>query len=413
LLNSNQNHNWGQQGVKVKDVLISDIKLPYSNQQPDVDDLAASIEANGLINAITLDRNLRLICGRHRVWACKKLDWKRIPAHITDFTVDEKDQCRLLQIDENVVRAELSLLDRSCLLLERKKIYERLNRRAIHRGRPKNGVSGTSFSQNIAKNTGLSQRTIQRDVQIASRLTSKTIKKLKGSHFENSKRTLFKLSRIPAGQQEAVAAELVSGSDITVAAMRIKQKRIAERNEEKPSATVETPCLRIVPASLEIANALIQSMHRHHRPVLGHRFSLLAVDVANRRVVGAVVVGRPVARAVDQDLAFEVTRLVTDGTKNACSMLYAAAARVAKEMGAFKIQTYTLDTEPGTSLRGAGWTLDGMTEGRDWNCSSRGGRRTDQPQDDKQRWVKNLNPPVEKFWLENFSGTNTAATAEA
>lgn len=144
----------------------------------------------------------------------------------------------------------------------------------------------------------------------------------------------------------------------------------------------------VIPLSVRQANALVSEWHRHHKPVRGHRFSLGAVK--DGRTVGAATVGRPVARAVDQWQVAEVTRLVTDGTKNACSFLYGASARVAKAMGFHLIQTYILASEPGTSLRAAGWVLDGEVRGRDWNTPSRGGRRTDQPMDDKQRWVKVL-----------------------
>lgn len=149
--------------------------------------------------------------------------------------------------------------------------------------------------------------------------------------------------------------------------------------------------LRVVPATLAQANDVVARLHRHHKPARGHRFSLLAVN-KDGVVVGACIVGRPVARMVDQYNVFEVTRLVTDGTKNACSILYAAAARAAQAMGAEKIQTYILDCEPGTSLRAAGWAEEATVVGRDWNAPSRGGRRTDQPMDDKKRWAKLLNP---------------------
>lgn len=130
-------------------------------------------------------------------------------------------------------------------------------------------------------------------------------------------------------------------------------------------------------------------MHRHHKPVIGHRFSLGCIDKDN--LCGAVVVGRPVAREIDQYKVAEVTRLVTDGTKNACSILYAAAARVCKEMGFLYIQTYILDSEPGISLLAAGWDISHRTIGRDWNVKSRGGRRTDQPMCNKICWKKELN----------------------
>lgn len=147
--------------------------------------------------------------------------------------------------------------------------------------------------------------------------------------------------------------------------------------------------LRPVPLTLSEANALIAQLHRHHKPVVGHRFTIGAKDAAGR-VVGAIVVGRPVARMTDQYAVAEVTRLVTDGTKNACSLLYGAAARAAEAMGYDRIQTFILDEEPGTSLRAAGWVLEGRSDGGDWNCPSRGGRRVDQPQVGKQRWVKSF-----------------------
>jgi hypothetical protein len=103
-----------------------------------------------------------------------------------------------------------------------------------------------------------------------------------------------------------------------------------------------------------------------------------------------VVVGRPVAREIDQYAVAEATRLVTDGSPHVCSFLYAAAARAAKAMGFSKIQTYILDSEPGTSLRAAGWQFETSTNGGDWNHSWRKGRRTDQSMVPKQRWAKDL-----------------------
>ena len=146
--------------------------------------------------------------------------------------------------------------------------------------------------------------------------------------------------------------------------------------------------LKIVPLTLKQANAIVTNLHRHHKPSRGHRFS---IGVANDGcLVGAAIIGRPVGRECPQYTWVEVARLVTDGTKNACSILYAAAARAAKEMGFERIQTYILEDEPGTSLRAAGWVFDGMTEGGDWNTPTRKGRRTDQPQCPKQRWKKEL-----------------------
>lgn len=146
--------------------------------------------------------------------------------------------------------------------------------------------------------------------------------------------------------------------------------------------------MRVVPLTLKQANEMVSKLHRHHKPAVGHRFSLGAEK--DGVLVGAVIVGRPVSRELPQYEVAEVTRLVTDGTRNACSFLYSACSRVAKEMGFKLIQTYILESEPGTSLKAAGWKLDGLTSGGNWNNSWRKGRREDQPLCRKQRWVKEL-----------------------
>lgn len=146
--------------------------------------------------------------------------------------------------------------------------------------------------------------------------------------------------------------------------------------------------LRVVPLTLRQLNALVTELHRHHKPVRGHRFSLGCIDDSGQ-LVAACSVGRPVARGCSPYEVAEVTRLVSNGTKNACSILYAAAARACDAMGFSRIQTYVLDSEPGTSLKASGWELDGTVRGRPWEHTT-GPRRTDQPTCDKQRWVKNF-----------------------
>lgn len=144
-----------------------------------------------------------------------------------------------------------------------------------------------------------------------------------------------------------------------------------------------------IPLELAEANALVASWHRHHKPTVGHRFSIGAID-EDGVLHGAAIVGRPVARKINQRDVVEVTRLVSDGSKNTCSLLYAAAARAAAGIGFRKIQTYILDEELGTSLRAAGWSYEGQAGGGDWNGNTRTGRRTDQPQGVKGRWSKTL-----------------------
>jgi hypothetical protein len=162
--------------------------------------------------------------------------------------------------------------------------------------------------------------------------------------------------------------------------------------------------LIIVPLELQDANELVTRWHRHHEKVIGHRFSSGALDVRENRLVGAAIVSRPVARMTDQRTTVEITRLVTDGTRNACSIMYAACARIARELGYQKIQTFILESEPGISLRAAGWTCeDAHAGGGAW-------AREDRPRDDshplcmKQRWTKDLNPARDPSYLDTLEG---------
>ena len=148
--------------------------------------------------------------------------------------------------------------------------------------------------------------------------------------------------------------------------------------------------LNIVSLELKRANEFVALHHRHHKPVQGHRFSIGCVD--NEGVLrGACIVGRPVARAINPTEVLEVTRLVTDGTFNACSILYGAAARAGKAIGYKKIQTYILEDESGATLKASGWTMVAITQGGQWTHTDGKPRRTDQPTCKKSRWERVLN----------------------
>ena len=99
--------------------------------------------------------------------------------------------------------------------------------------------------------------------------------------------------------------------------------------------------------------------------------SFLSPAAEAGRLAGVAIVGRPVSRYLDDGHTLEVNRLCTDGTKNACSFLYAAAWRAARAMGYRKIVTYILDTESGASLRAAGWACAGLAGGKRWTGSRR------------------------------------------
>jgi len=147
--------------------------------------------------------------------------------------------------------------------------------------------------------------------------------------------------------------------------------------------------LYVIPMELKQANAFVYNFHRHHKPVQGHRFSIGCMDEMSV-VRGVCIVGRPVARNTNAHDVLEVTRLCTDGTKNACSFLYSAAARIGKAMGYKKIQTFILDSETGSSLLASGWHFELKTPGGQWIHTDGKPRRTDQPVCAKQRFGKAL-----------------------
>lgn len=141
--------------------------------------------------------------------------------------------------------------------------------------------------------------------------------------------------------------------------------------------------MTIVPMTLREARAYVDEVHRHHRAPQGGLFAIGAAE--GDKVIGVVIVGKPVARMLDDDYTCEVTRLASDGSRNACSMLYRAAWRAARAMGYRRLVTYTLATEPGTSLLGAGFKAVGEVRGRSWHTPSRP-RVDTHPTEDKIRW---------------------------
>ena len=142
--------------------------------------------------------------------------------------------------------------------------------------------------------------------------------------------------------------------------------------------------LLIVPVPLAEANDFVRAHHRHHRPVPGAKFCLGAV--CGDSLVGVAIVGRPVARVLDDGLTLEVNRVATDGTKDACSFLYGAARRATFALGFKRLYTYTLPSESGASLRGAGWKLLGAAGGGKWARAARPLSKDLHPLQEKLKW---------------------------
>lgn len=125
----------------------------------------------------------------------------------------------------------------------------------------------------------------------------------------------------------------------------------------------------LIPIFQKEAFEFIDKIHRHNKKPQG---SVVQIGLTNgNQLIGVVILGRPINKTLQDGYTLEITRLATDGTKNACSKLYAAAWRAAKAIGYRKVITYILNTQPGTSLKASGWTLIGQRGGGTWNRPNR------------------------------------------
>lgn len=133
----------------------------------------------------------------------------------------------------------------------------------------------------------------------------------------------------------------------------------------------------LVPITLRDARRYVAAHHRHNEPPRGHKWSIgLQRD---DQLVGVVIASSPIARAANDGRTIELIRVTTEGDRNACSRLYAAACRAAAAMGYRRVITYTLAEEPGTSLRAAGFVEDARLDARPgWEHTS-GPRAGDMP----------------------------------
>ena len=231
------NRNAFPQGTTVR---ISSIKVS-TRLRPlgDVSSLAESIRQLGLLHPIAITHTRRLIAGLHRIEAAKLLGWKAIPAHVLRVSDTEAD---LLECDENLIRADLTVLERAEHYLRRKLLYERLHPDTRNGGWRGNGHTGglsrttkLAFCLDAGHKTHRSSRTIQRLVQIAKTLCPEAKELLRNTEWATNQMKLSKLAKLPSGIQVAVARKVANGEAqmLNDAVAKVNQ----ERFRAKPSRT--------------------------------------------------------------------------------------------------------------------------------------------------------------------------------
>ena len=147
--------------------------------------------------------------------------------------------------------------------------------------------------------------------------------------------------------------------------------------------------LSIIPLSLKEANEFVTKHHRHNKKCAGHKFSVGAMY--KNELVGVVIVGRPVARKLDNRFTLEINRncVLDSAPKGTCSFLYSRAMKVWQSQGGKKILTYTLETEPGSSLKAVNFNAAAKTGFFKGGWQNRSNRREYTPIR-KIRWEKFL-----------------------
>ncbi len=201
---------------------LSTIQVPDGRRSlRDVEKLVDSIKEVGLLNPITVTPDHTLIAGYHRLEACRKLGWEEIPVLIVEL---DGLKAELAEIDENLVRSELTVLERGESLSRCKEIYEALHpmskrggdRGNQHTGGKKRQSEVISFSQDSAQKTGVTARTIQQEVQIVTKLTPESKDAVRSTPIADSKTDLLKLARLHPDDQKLVAEKISSGEAQTV-----------------------------------------------------------------------------------------------------------------------------------------------------------------------------------------------------
>jgi len=233
-------------------ISISDIRINhYTATNPHTDDLRHSIQSIGLLNPITVSPDKTLLAGLRRLKACEALGWTDIPARVLDC---DDLTAELVAIDENLVRNELTVIEHGTQLLRRKEIYEQLHPET------KKGIAGSlarqgrtsefiSFAKDTAQKMGVSERTIQHEIQIATGLLPKVKADIEFLDIARNKCDLIALSRRDSADQLRIAEILSKGEATTYAKA---EQLIYQRDIEKQKKDIESGTYTLPEGEFEI-----------------------------------------------------------------------------------------------------------------------------------------------------------------
>ncbi len=262
--------------IKIEQIRINSQRRPLKPEK--VVELKESISVNGLLNPITVDRDLNLIAGLHRLTACKMLEFKEIECNIVNY--DDARKLRLAEIDENLVRSELEALERAELWLEREKILAKMGLRAKpgdnQYARNQSQLPGKSLktTEELAKQTGYTKRTYQYGKQIASEILPEVKQVIRKTQIANKTTALLKIAR--AGSTESKKAD--------AAEKAANQARTAGDKEEAHRQAMIVAKARAKQKELQLST-LAKIQEKQAKPNVTDRVGI-EVGLANEPFVG-------------------------------------------------------------------------------------------------------------------------------
>jgi len=250
----------------VNKISINEIVVPQNRVRefnPDkIDELKDSIKEIGLLQPVVINSQNILIAGLHRLEACKSLGWTEIDCIVKDL---QELDAELAEIDENLIRSELTTLERFELLKRRKEIYEAKYPQTkagisqalgMHKSLGHDvgdTVSPTSFTEDTAKKMNISPRTIERGVQIATNIDDEVKAIIKNTDIANSTRNLVSLARLEPEKQKKVAEKIKNENiDNVEKAIALIKKEEFMQNIEQQKQEIESNNLKAPDGLFEV-----------------------------------------------------------------------------------------------------------------------------------------------------------------
>lgn len=201
------------------DIRLGDVRVGDRLRKVDgdwIDAIAVSMEKIGQQQPILVARqgeHFKLVAGAHRLAAAKKLKWEKISALVVDGTSLE---LRLHEIDENLLRRELSELDRAAFLLERKTVWEQLHPETARgkAGAAARWMQGTSlsFASDAAEKLQLSVRSIRRAIA-RMKIDAGVRDEIAGTYIADNGSILDALARLSPSEQRKVVKLMLRDKD--------------------------------------------------------------------------------------------------------------------------------------------------------------------------------------------------------